>query len=134
MKANELMIGNYVQDKSGEVVDVLEVLTSMILKKANGSLVNTKTITSPLSAYSPIPLTEDWLLKFGCIKQQITNTKMNYWNKGLDFSVDVELTFVKDELLYYYLLCNQFRRVSIQYVHQLQNLYFALTQTHLKTN
>ena len=73
--------------------------------------------------YSPIPLTEQWLIDFGCIKDG------NTWdipddNKYLTLEMD-EVTnaweYIKDE---HYLN-------TTYYVHQLQNLHFALTGKEL---
>lgn len=70
--------------------------------------------------YKPIYLTEDWLEKFG-------------------FKTD-DIIWVKDEIQIghyksgFYLCSGTLLRLSkkIKYVHQLQNLYFALTGKELK--
>lgn len=71
----------------------------------------------------PIELTEEWFLRFG-FKKEIESEytrdsfcmgKVSLWNKNLDFSV---LIFMPTS-------------TEIKYVHQLQNLYFALTGEEL---
>ena len=77
----------------------------------------------------PIPLTEDWLLKFG-FKETFQNKDSGYielklWDGKNLFEVDID-----DESTLFYL--NNNRVGNIKYVHQLQNLYFALTAKELK--
>ena len=129
MKANELRLNNWVRF-SEEQIDfkVVEISEKGI------AVVNVSEETwIELDQFEPIKLTEEWLVKFGLLGTSISSTKKNYWSKERDFSIDVEFTFVNDELLYFYVLC-QNRKTNIQYVHQLQNLYFALTGEELTLN
>jgi len=73
-----------------------------------------------LENIEPIPLTEEWLLKFGFeIKQGRFGNE--YWGKiNLYTSSDKKIVFCFDGYL-----------KGIKYVHQLQNLYFALTGNEL---
>ena len=107
MKANELRIGNYYY---GDVLFPSEynVITANDLVELD---------SDPLDDYyQPIPLTEEWLFKFGFIK----HVSQSIWytlNK-----VDVwffDGKYVNDN------------DVEIKYVHELQNLYFALTKKEL---
>jgi len=72
----------------------------------------------------PIKLTEEWLLKFG-IKQYNVDTI----NDCGDISYDGELFYIYSGLgdaeSYGF-------AINIKHVHQLQNLYFALTNEELK--
>ena len=61
----------------------------------------------------PIPLTKEWLERFN-------------WNTPKDIGVAFSLT--TDEI--HFVAGNDYKK--IEYVHQLQNLYFALTQEELK--
>ena len=129
MKASELRLNNWVRF-SEEQIDfkVVEISEKGI------AVVNVSEETwIELDQFEPIKLTEEWLVKFGLLGTSISSTKKNYWSKERDFSIDVEFTFVNDELLYFYVLC-QNRKTNIQYVHQLQNLYFALTGEELQVN
>jgi len=77
--------------------------------------------------HSPIPLTEEWLEKFGFEKEKTLNI---FWAWNLDRLriskleendiCDVTYTTIGDLYL------------TIQSVHQLQNLYFALTGQELE--
>lgn len=76
----------------------------------------------------PIPLTEEWLLKFGFSKKE----NKEYW-----FKEDSMIRFaLLDNVLHcsigddeYGILYNR-----LKYVHQLQNLFFALTNKELTIN
>lgn len=64
-----------------------------------------------------IPLTEEWLRKFGFEKLQET-----YFNG--DFELDITDAG--------FLFSETYIKVSCKYVHQLQNIYFALTGKELE--
>jgi hypothetical protein len=109
MEAKDLRIGNLVniggQINEIELVDFVDIYEN-------------KTI----GIYKPIPLTEEWLLKFrfvkkdyGCQIHYYANTK-SLWK--ITFKKDI---FKRDKTI-------------IKYVHQLQNLYFALTGQELTLN
>jgi hypothetical protein len=67
----------------------------------------------------PIPLTEEWLLKFGFSK------KVDYLLQKRGFSI----CFEKHGDIFECFL--ESIGIEIEYVHQLQNLYFALTNEEL---
>lgn len=76
----------------------------------------------------PIPLTEEWLLKFGffttktgkLIDATLPNFRFSLHKSG---NYDGFLFCEKDNVI-----------TNIDYVHQIQNLYFALTNEELKIN
>jgi hypothetical protein len=112
MKAQELRINNYLTKIDGTSIQV----TSLEIKCAeemNGHFNST---------FEPIPLTEEWLLKLGFVNNCLTI-------KGILFEVGyVGYDFVNNEMT---LRINQFISLKIQHVHQLQNLYFTLTNEEL---
>ena len=121
MKANELRLGNLINTQNG----VEEICTIYI-----GSFI-TETCSS-FEYCEPIPLTEEWLLKFG-FKKIGTNDFYddlyhfgNGTHNGFYFSLSgVAVVGWND----YY---DHHQEVGdCQYVHQLQNLYFALTGEEL---
>ena len=74
--------------------------------------------------YEPIPLTEEWLVKFGLLNEN----KVKIGNSGCFLTLNNHPKGIKPYL------SGAFGMVildSIQYVHQLQNLYFALTGEEL---
>jgi len=121
MNTNELMIGNLCQDKiSGALLKVTG------LKENDISFYVIDRNLFPLQPgwqAEPIPLTEEWLLKFGFEKNDnnqfilmegsvdiLFNKDLNGWTcDGINFSINMT-----------------------EHVHQLQNLYFALTGEELK--
>ena len=119
MKANELRIGNYYLSFG---VDLKQV---EILHK-----------DKILIDFQPIPLTEEWLLKFGFslmkdttpYNYRIHKSKMFFYIRYGSFTTDGG----KTDLIGFngLFIANKFTRV-IKYVHELQNIYFALTGEEL---
>lgn len=68
----------------------------------------------------PIPLTEEWLEKFGFKEEFYRGTRLLVKDK-----VRIDMTKSKFPTLQYWIR-------ELEYVHSLQNLYFALTNTELK--
>jgi hypothetical protein len=128
MKASELRIGNYVwDDYSGEMI------VSAILESS--AIWLRKTIKYPSGEYlvkdiKPIPLTEEWLLRFGF--EKLKRAVIAFGKRNLI----VEWLFERWTGRLYYDAYTSIQIIEIQYVHQLQNLYFALTEEELtiKTN
>ena len=122
LSANELRIGNYVFGKSPErekweepYIIGLWDLESLLYHKER---INIK----------PIPITEEWLLKLGFHKIAEDDFDKTF---GIgQISIRKSKLYISDKSGVY---LNQKRIAIIQYVHQLQNLYFALTGQELKT-
>ena len=116
MKATELRIGNLVwDDYSGEMIVSQIYQSNVSLRKT----INLSEGIYGIDNIEPIPLTEEWLLKLGFNHNADENEF--YWldefsiAKRSDFEV-----FLNDEYI-----------CDLQYFHQLQNLYFALTGEEL---
>lgn len=126
IKANELMIGN-------KIISCLtkeEVTVDWLIIKhiADGNYQN---FYDNNPVYKPIPLTEDWLLKFGLTKQRYGRVSLSYlFDMGT-------LIYDTDEKYWAYEVDTSHEGgyectiATCHYVHQLQNLYFALTGTEL---
>ena len=121
MKKEELMYGN-------KLLFLNEVVTfSNISQIREDGIFWIKTIESKIDSksfhFKPIPLTEEWLLKFGFFKHNNAYVleKPNENIMNFKFSIWSDFTYNSSEF-----------PVELKYVHQLQNLYFALTGTHLK--
>lgn len=122
MGVNEIRIGNFVS-LSGElqlkVIEITTVAFYAMDKKGEN-------FKSSWADIQPIPLTEEWLLKFGFEKIKSgyeeaetydfynENLYFNMANQSIKINGNYAISFIPD------------------YVHQLQNLYFALTNTELK--
>jgi hypothetical protein len=146
IQANELRIGNYLFDslEDSGVIQITEIKQMTPNKIGNMSIsyygVNGGYCTTSLEEnitdneiedyfIQPIPLTEEWLIKLGFVDGSYLykNYKIkagDYWNS---------IKFYEGEWCYnnddsdagcYFL-------TTIKYVHQLQNLYFALTNEEL---
>lgn len=108
LKANELRIGNFVYDIDKDIHrEILEINRSHVFFKGGGcGLFETMT---------PIPLTKEWLFKFNWVLNPISNeyhgNNMILYNRNKYVSYGV---------------------TKLYYVHQLQNLYFALTGVELE--
>ena len=119
MKANELRIGNminsYGKDRLMEHND-FSVFALYESKKEE-------------PPYNPIPLTEEWLLKFG-FKRSPANNSIYLPVPELKAEIHYEM-FRKQLVCVLYCSTGSFIPNDIKYVHQLQNLYFALTGEEL---
>lgn len=114
METSELRIGNIIKDD-----DVTYVVSGIEKRKHQEVVYLDGNIFAPiaLSNLNPVPITEEWLLKFGFEKGN---------NKMILISGDLGIVFddYKGCLL-------TGKHVPIKHVHQLQNLYFALTGEEL---
>ena len=107
VQANELRLGNWLTNFVGTDFKVNQIPIS-------GMFPHPK----------PIPLTEEWLLKFGFEKTKHTGYYDKKWLSG-DFFFDGKKLLVITEGL----IDGDF--IDIKFVHQLQNLYFCLTGEEL---
>jgi hypothetical protein len=135
MKANELRLGNYVNvpilEQCPFRIDDFECLTYEFIKVAQKQIINGKEV-HPFTWYGgdlqPIPLTEEWLLKFGFKKQLDKSFAKNDFSIFLDkrFKTNLFLQENQEDFKWFSY------ELKVEYIHQLQNLYFALTCEELK--
>lgn len=135
IKANELRIGNLVLDSNKDnpyFHQVVRIETKEYTDWNSGDEFNIVCLLEGTKdSYfemipSPIPLTEDWLVKFGFVNNSISIY-------GIDKTLNVSAVVDGNYYLYLDDVFGSFYDLnSIQYVHQLQNLYFALTGEELK--
>jgi len=121
MKANELRIGNYVSFNNFIQPQRAVVVDGKFLLPFN------KTDLEINNYYQPIPLKEEWLLKFGFEKES---------NKSYSTGEEIVYSVYRlDELTYNSIQKNWWFNGVLSnqpiYVHQLQNLYHALTNEEL---
>ena len=144
MKSNELRIGNYVfsaeDNKNGEVFQIDS--RGIVFVNKNGNR------WQDLKNIQPIPLTEELLLKCGFekvknkdkedLREYIGHTAQKA--KYAIFDTDIFITKVdKRGLLWRGIGCDfmvlfYHKSIPIKYLHQLQNIYFALTGQELEIN
>jgi hypothetical protein len=113
MKASELRIGNYVRSNDVNMASYFTVTASFLKQNEN-----------EMSWFiEEIPLTEEWLLKFGF---ELDIEDDGYQKRKYKVSVSDEGCLFFINIGYYPEEIAEFK-----YVHQLQNLYFALTGKEL---
>jgi hypothetical protein len=120
MKANELRIGNLLLDNFNKEVEVKDIMALGINSQWGYSMFSYEDL-------KPIPLTEEWLKKFGLQSNQwfcensfcIVEDKTGDTHYGWCMKVQNASHTKKIEFGYF------------KYVHQLQNIYFALTGEEL---
>lgn len=132
MEARELRIGNFLYYK-----DTNDLGTVELIHKNHYECRDEFGIFTPNCKYNPIPLTKEWFEKFGFEKAdndyKIQFQKndgfgnSNYWiyvDTGIDNeSNEFIIQLVSEE--------GDWFTSKNKYVHQLQNLYFALTNEEL---
>jgi hypothetical protein len=114
MKAKELRFGNFVRTTitHTNIKITIDELLEIINEPSEHQL-------------EPIPLTAEWLLKFG-----ITESGYNSEDKAMYSLDDREVFIVQNTVTKRYYLDEY--ELEIKHVHQLQNLYFALTGEELE--
>ena len=118
---NELRIGNYMLSVGADIHEVVYIggiYIGVVSKKH--CLLNIKDV-------NPIPLTEKWLLDFEFEGDNYGS------NKGVKYSKGIYSVVMNSEGIFF-VICNYLELApyfKIQYVHHLQNLYFALTGEEL---
>lgn len=134
MKAEELRIGNLIKgiyhdygiDEEIENETICKVATLDV--SGNGDYpiyVYSNEDIEHFSEFKPIPLTEEWLLKFGFEFHINANCQNFYYEK------DAFICIRGDEDFEWFRYYNGDFYHELKYVHQLQNLYFALTGEEL---
>lgn len=129
MKTRELMMGNLIQIE-GNPVEVIKIFE--IHLEVHSDIFQFWHVE--IEEVEPISLTEEWLMKFGFKQSPTSNSCFYIVYKQLDlilYKTDTPIAVSNDfklECFYYF-----FNKVAviIEYAHQIQNLFFSLTQTEL---
>lgn len=130
MKATELRIGNWVCHNGNWCHRNLSTPTNFQWAEYDWYAVGQ--CCMDLEDISPIPLTKEWLLKFG-FKRPSPNSPMWEINKAGEGMVKINyLYFTEYDHVTHKVYQTTCSLVCFRYVHQLQNLYFALTGEELE--
>lgn len=88
--------------------------------------------TNPSEELAGIPLTEEWLIKFGFEKNEAEAPGIAIWD---EFNIGRFIIANHGTgLLPFHFVPVNGKVIDIKYVHQLQNLYFAVTGEELETD
>jgi hypothetical protein len=113
MKANELRIGNYVHGNPYDGVIKIFNNGKCVIKHKSGIE------KCEIKNLQPIPITEEWLLKFGFYKTMS-------WTYEIELEGNLKLVYYLGEKGWSIGFKSYSDFANLKYVHQLQNLYFAL--------
>ena len=119
MKSTELRIGNLV---NGVLTNKHYTIDAWALREMeNGNYQNS--YDTETKVFVPIPLTEEWLLKFGFERHHADYANDIMYIKNVPDNTEFEWGVYPNELGSGIQIQN---RNILKYVHQLQNIYFAL--------
>ena len=132
VKASELRIGNLV-DLGNRIAKVIEInhLACVVV-----DLEETQDTIEDYERTKPIPLTEDWLLKFGFVKQDYTMSGCDIYKLK---NIIIMKSFINPERKHMGITMEgisppTWSLKDLTHVHELQNLYFTLTGKELILN
>lgn len=128
MKIQELRIGNLI-NQHGQITKVYHLdIGGKSFYRINDMPIHKETFrhrdTHEL-VYTPLPLTEEWLINFGFKKDSDIAFHIHSNNNHIIYIYFEEMRDC------FAMIYNGSQFCTIQYVHQLQNLYYALTCTEL---
>jgi hypothetical protein len=124
IQAKELRIGNYIKSTISryrgqpfEVLDISKDRISIKYESPNPTYFLLETV-------KPIPLTTKWIEKFNFNRDKITG--VHYYHVNDKFYI----SHIRNSFLFGQLYISDFE-IKLKHVHQLQNLFFALTGEEL---
>lgn len=133
MKIEELRIGNYVNIVT---MDNTCVITGLRKQKVSDGFYYSVIVNDQkenhflLNHIIPIPLSEDILINAGFEKMGVTNLSLQRFNRD-----KITISKVNNSGKFYFRWdISNSQRMEVQYVHQLQNLIFMLTNQELIIN
>lgn len=133
IELNKLRLGNFVFDDENEVMKIARIETKEYTDWNSGDEFST-TIEKGCNNYyqsiiNGIPITEKWLLSFGF--EKLTDTTNGFKSNSYTYTKGVSfIVHLNNELL----SVNFWQGNEKKYVHELQNLFFALTGVELSVS
>ena len=116
MESNELRIGNYVYDEEFNFVKIEQINSDKINQFTKVSKGNSEPYVSNIHK---IPITE----------KRLKRCEFNFKELGFE---DLSVSYGTTSKEIHFVIGNYYKKLD--YVHELQNLYFALTKEELKIN
>ncbi|MEO6522208.1 MAG: hypothetical protein ABIN91_11055 [Mucilaginibacter sp.] len=135
LKAWGLRIGNLVtskQWKGSHAIDGVESIEECFKVLVKGYY--HECIAGKYFDLDTIPLTPEWLIKFGFIRSSSTSELWSYGNTMLIWKTEYESDMLDNYYEFRFGITSSYgahRQVRLDYVHQLQNLTFILTGEEL---
>jgi hypothetical protein len=134
MQANELRIGNLASINTGstgmKICEILGIINNKVAVE-----INVRIVSVEMGNVEAIALTEEWLLKFGFEKVRDEKSPYpdgDYTLVHKKFTVYTKEHFTYNSIHGWWFFNKQLDNQDLcKYVHQLQNLYFALTGEEL---
>lgn len=127
MKINELRFKNLVEYKFGDVVEILMMSEKAVDVKRIGKTHRVQTIRTNYDEIKPIPLTEEWLLKFGWEWDIFYQGYFGHnYTMFPNYNGGWRISYAKRK--------HDYIVENIKYVHELQNLYWCLCGEELEIN
>ena len=127
MKAEELRLNNMIIDRWGAVATVDTIGFESTVRISTATY---KSESCSINDCQPIPLTEEWLVKLGFIKSPAANS---IYRSIPELKAEIHFEFFRGGLVcVLYCSTGSFIPNDIKFVHQLQNLYFAVLGEELE--
>ena len=125
MKAQDLRIGNYVT----MVNDIPEPITEHLVKiQANDILL----CESNKDIFDPIPLDEEWMVKLGFEKYDQMGNNTFWATRDQRFHIkDIDIGIFNGDVKFKFGEIGWDDSINLKYVHQFQNIIYALTGEEL---
>lgn len=151
IQAKDLRIGNWVKHYAGELMQVWgidyqrEEYDGWFIRFDNGDCAIEREGDVEFFIIEGVPLTEEWLLNLGFLKKKeddVFGYVKDFTSKGLGDDRAIQFSLVPSEFhdlpkgqwvagMESMIFKEGLAFTAIEHVHQLQNLYFALTGTEL---
>ena len=122
MKANELRIGNFINYRIVDKLDERQEWDEASI--IDGQDLDYLEKNPNDKDYQPIPLTEEWLLRFGFEKQMA-------WTFAIELTSNLKFVYYLGQKGWSINNKNYPDFTNLKHVNSLQNLYFALTGKEL---
>lgn len=138
MKAKDLRKGNIVKNDKLDIFKKNYIILSARDIYNLAVFESAQSVDDKYKCFEPIRITEEWLLKFGANKT-IINNKFYEYNIActpIGYKADYVLSFrfINDKIVKFWwrpVMGGDMHSFKCDFIHELQNLYFALTGVEL---